>query len=88
MSKERFIPPTIEDCLSFFTDEGHPDYAIEFWEHFENCDWRLSSGRGAKMKSWRLSAKKWIRDAWKFGPRGERPAPPQGPRFTPNYDPE
>lgn len=71
--KKKFEPPSIEDVKDYFLEKKRPDLAEEFWEHFENCDWRLSSGRGAKMKNWMLAANKWIRDAWKFEPRHSQP---------------
>lgn len=70
-----FIAPTLEEVQEYFKAKRKPELAVEFWEHFENARWKLSSGRGAKMKDWHLAANKWIRGAWKFMPKGAQVPP-------------
>lgn len=61
-TKERgsaFAPPAREEVQGFFSERKFHSDPDAFWLHFENCGWRLSSGRGAKMKDWRLAAIQW-----------------------------
>lgn len=58
-ARARFTPPTQSDVKGYFVDKGLRSDPMEFWLHFENCDWRLSNGRGARMKDWRLAALSW-----------------------------
>lgn len=78
----RFAPPTKEEVEAFWRERslrGDPD---AFFDHFENADWRLSSGRGARMKDWRLAAQNWSRNDDRYGRGGARPA--QAFRGTPD----
>ncbi|WP_136062611.1 hypothetical protein [Pontiella sulfatireligans] len=34
--------------------------AEQIFCHYENADWRLSGGKGGKMKDWKLAVTKWI----------------------------
>lgn len=54
-----FAPPAREEVQGFFSERKFSSDPDAFWLHFENCGWRLSSGRGAKMKDWRLAAIQW-----------------------------
>lgn len=54
-----FAPPAREEVQGFFSERKFHSDPDAFWLHFENCGWRLSSGRGAKMKDWRLAAIQW-----------------------------
>lgn len=58
-ARTKFTPPTQSDVKGYFVDKGLRSDPMEFWLHFENCDWRLSNGRGARMKDWRLAALSW-----------------------------
>ena len=58
-ARARFTPPTQSDVKGYFVEKGLRSDPMEFWLHFENCDWRLSNGRGARMKDWRLAALSW-----------------------------
>lgn len=65
----RFAPPTLDQVKARFKEKnlnGDPEH---FFDHFENCDWKLSSGRGSKMKSWRLAANTWSRNQRIFDPK-------------------
>ena len=54
-----FAPPTRDQVREFFRERKFNSDPDAFWLHFENCNWKLSSGRGAKMKDWRLAAISW-----------------------------
>ncbi|MBQ2486533.1 MAG: hypothetical protein II518_05695, partial [Candidatus Methanomethylophilus sp.] len=58
-ARAKFTPPTQSDVKGYFVEKGLRSDPMEFWLHFENCDWRLSNGRGARMKDWRLAALSW-----------------------------
>jgi hypothetical protein len=64
-----FVPPDTSEVIEFFRVEklnGDPEH---FYDHFENCNWKLSNGRGSKMKNWRLAAKNWSRNQAIFDPK-------------------
>lgn len=67
-TKERgaFTPPTLQDTRSYWQERTFSSDPDEFWAHFTNCDWKLNSGRGAKMKDWRLAAIAWEKREKKF----------------------
>lgn len=54
-----FAPPTRDQVREFFRERKFNSDPDAFWLHFENCNWKLSSGRGAKMKDWKLAAISW-----------------------------
>ena len=55
----QFVPPTIDECQTFFVQEGSNKSEGElFFYHFMERDWKISGG--GKMKDWRLAVKKWI----------------------------
>lgn len=58
-ARTKFTPPTRSEVKEYFDTKGLKSDPMEFWLHFENCDWRLSNGRGARMKDWRLAALSW-----------------------------
>lgn len=63
-----FVPPDLSEVIEYFRVEklnGDPEH---FCDHHENCDWRLSGGRGKKMKNWKLAAKNWSRNQRIFDP--------------------
>ena len=67
-----FRPPTVEEASLFLLEIGGTrQEAEDFWEHFENCGWRLSGGRGAKMKDWKLAANRWHRHQADFKGNGK-----------------
>ena len=67
-SKERgaFTPPTLQETRTYWQERTFSSDPDEFWAHFTNCDWKLSSGKGAKMKDWRLAAIQWEKREKKF----------------------
>ena len=76
--KKKFTPPTFEEAkeeIRRYAKERNliitPEYcgftAESFIDHYENCDWKLNSGKGAKMKSWERSLKKFIRNDYQSG---------------------
>lgn len=54
-----FVPPTIEEVRDAFAKAQLSSDPMEFYAYYANCDWRLSGGRGAKMKDWKLAAYNW-----------------------------
>lgn len=68
-SKKRFVPPTPEEVVDYFQEKKFNGDPAHFMDHFENCDWKLSNGRGAKMKNWRLAANNWSRNEAIFNPK-------------------
>lgn len=59
-STTEFVPPTLLEAKAYFAEKGRSSAEAQaFWEHFENCHWKLSSGRGALMKDWKLAANNW-----------------------------
>lgn len=80
------IPPLKEEVLAFFNELGAgcdpahvQNEAERFWNYFESSGWRLSGGRGGKMKNWQAAARNWFR---KDGPpppiRQQHNPPPPG----------
>ena len=67
--KSVFVPPTIEEVKAFWKEKNYQSDPELFWGHFYNCDWRLSNGRGAKMKSWKVAAVNWEKTELKMYPR-------------------
>lgn len=64
-----FVPPDTSEVTEYFKTEklnGDPQH---FHDHFENCDWKLSNGRGSKMKNWKLAANNWSRNNAVFDPK-------------------
>ena len=76
--RKKFIPPTYQEAMSCIREYCLDKKLImepiqvgllaeDFIEHYENTGWKLSSGKGATMKDWKLSLKKWIRTEFKSG---------------------
>ena len=64
--KATFVAPSRAEVRDYFKERGFASDPDEFWLHFENCDWRLSSGRGRTMKDWRLAAISWEKRESRF----------------------
>lgn len=54
-----FSPPSLSEVQTFWSEKSFSSDPDLFWAHYTNCGWRLSGGRGAKMKDWRLAAIQW-----------------------------
>ena len=66
------LTPTVQEASLFFGEIGGTRQEGEdFWEHFENCGWRLSGGKGARMKDWKLAANRWHRHQADFKGNGK-----------------
>ena len=65
-----FVPPTLDQVKEAFVSCNFSSDPMEFWSHYTNCDWRLSGGRGAKMKDWKLAAYNWERREKQFNRNG------------------
>lgn len=65
-----FVPPDVSEVSEYFKTKKLNGDAQHFCDHFENCDWKLSNGRGTKMKDWKLAANNWSRNQKVFDPKG------------------
>lgn len=64
--KERFSPPLIADCITYFTEQNSTkDEGEKFFYHFTSNGWKV--GGKAHMKNWHASAQGWIRRNNNFG---------------------
>ena len=54
-----FVPPTLDQVKDAFVSCNSSSDPMEFWAHYTNCGWKLSGGRGAMMKDWKLAAYNW-----------------------------
>ena len=55
-----FVPPTLAEVKDYIENvRRSPVDPVAFFAHYENSDWRLSSGR--RMKDWRLAVITWER---------------------------
>lgn len=55
-----FVPPTLAEVREYIEKvRRSPIDPVAFFAHYENNDWRLSSGR--RMKDWRLAVVTWER---------------------------
>lgn len=55
-----FVPPTLAEVKDYIENvRRSPIDPVAFFAHYENNDWRLSSGR--RMKDWRLAVVTWER---------------------------
>lgn len=55
-----FAPPTLAEVKDYIANvRRSPVDPVAFFAHYENSDWRLSSGR--RMKDWRLAVITWER---------------------------
>ena len=71
--KPPFAPPTHEQVTSYMQERGIPDAAHQaelFIAHHENRQWKLNSGRGARMKNWHLAVVTWQENIQKFASNG------------------
>lgn len=89
-SEAKRIPPTLEDVVLYFGTEGPArglpaeacaGEAERFFNYFVQYDWKMSRGKGSKMKNWHLACNTWIGNEVKY--RNERtkhkqPPKPQG----------
>lgn len=57
--KAECVPSSLESCLAYFTQLGHPEEASKFFDFFSSNGWKVS-GR-APMKDWQASARGWCR---------------------------
>lgn len=66
-ARARFIKPTIVQLSEHAELIGFDGFdAQEFWDHYENYNWKFSRGKGRKMTSWRRTMGDWKRrsDKW------------------------
>ncbi len=53
-----FKKPTFEQVSHFFSWQGLPDEAQNFYDFYESKDWKVGK---SKMKNWKMAAGRWIR---------------------------
>lgn len=69
--KKAFVAPTIDEVKTRIVDYAKSkDLLVDnmyvgitaetFVNHYENCGWRLNSGKGTLMKKWELALYKWM----------------------------
>lgn len=88
-SDAKRIPPTLESVIEYFSTEGPArglpaehcaGEAERFFNYFVQYEWKMSRGKGSKMKNWHLASNTWIGNEVKY--RNERskkqPPKPQG----------
>ena len=51
--------PTQESVNDFFDFEGSPEFAQDFFDHYNSQDWK--SGNGQNITNWQSKAKLWIK---------------------------
>lgn len=85
--RERFAPPTLQECEAFFTENGGTVVqATKFFLNFESKNWK--SGR-EKLSNWHSRALKWILDDKEGGfSVGNRASPQQTQDKMMRYTPE
>ena len=68
-SKKEFLPPTQQDCILYFEENGYnKDAAIKFFTYYSVADWYDS--KGAKVSSWKQKAfSVWFKDENKIPQR-------------------
>ena len=57
---QRFKPPTIKECVDYFTEKGYTDAKYEankFWNFYESKGWMVGKN---KMKKWHSAAANWM----------------------------
>lgn len=62
-AKAEFVPPTLEEVLSFFSGSLLPDWENQgklFFSHYQSQGWR--KGTGVQVTEWDSLANKWILD--------------------------
>lgn len=66
-----FVPPTMEEVLSYAKEKGREDLAKDFFEYFSVGDWVDS--KGAKVRNWKQKFLTWCgRNPSKKGETNER----------------
>lgn len=59
-TSKTFVPPTIEDVISYAESIGHPDLnAGRFVDFYTTTGWRLKGGQ--PIKDWKACVRTWIR---------------------------
>lgn len=57
-SSRRFKPPTVEQCVEYFNDNGGNEHeGKKFFHFYESKDWKVGK---VKMKKWKAAAVGWI----------------------------
>jgi hypothetical protein len=58
----KFIPPTLEDCVSYFFEKGYTEQsAKKFYDYYSCENWKDSKGNA--VKSWKQKAQSvWFKD--------------------------
>lgn len=60
VSNGRFIPPAIEECISYFIEKGSTEaLGKKFFYFYDGKGWMVGKN---KMKKWKMAASGWITD--------------------------
>lgn len=88
-AKAEFVPPTLEEVLSFFSGSLLPDWENQgklFFSHYQSQGWR--KGTGVQVTEWDSLANKWILDE-KIKRNGRNHSGPgANPKARDDYDDE
>lgn len=70
-AQPRFVPPTLEEIISYLQPEHEENFARreaeKFRDHFESNGWKV--GGRAAMKDWKAAARNWMRRAEQYKPK-------------------
>jgi hypothetical protein len=70
--KEKFLPPTLNDVISFFQKENLKANPANFFHHWESVGWKKT--RGQQIYKWESLVPKWVENEIQFT-QGHNPAP-------------
>jgi DNA replication protein DnaC len=73
--KQTFNPPTLGELDEYAKDKGLSLDSEQFWNHWENRDWKFKDGKGAKMKDWRLTVNNWVKNDFNKKPKSNTEHP-------------
>ena len=73
-ARTRFVPPTEEETVLFFRENGSSkEEAESFRDYYQANGWKI--GGKSSMKDWRAAARNWIRRAGSYKPSAKAEQP-------------
>lgn len=61
----KFVPPTLEQCISYAEENGMPkEQAEAFWDYWETRNWWIK--KGSKMQKWKAAMGTWRRKSAEY----------------------
>lgn len=61
--------PTLEDCMTYFKELGHPLEANKFFDYYEAQGWVRKGG--VRIASWKACARMWVSKSKEFNSQTE-----------------